>query len=141
MRRIDPVSWVLNGMKRLDQKSDEMISLSYGVHSCVVALTKGQATRDDLTFLLSSAKVCKGLVDLGIAVEYLPQVELGMQSVLDVANRGWEQNHFVVKAVELNAINTMVEIHDAQLEIVTMSELENVVKKLMKTKHTIVAAA
>jgi hypothetical protein len=60
-----------------------------------------------------------------IGDDYAAEIKAGQDALLDVAKRGVNRDdRFILKAAELSAINLVMEIHDAQLEITTIGELE-----------------
>jgi hypothetical protein len=42
--------------------------------------------------------------------------------------RGAESGRFILKAEEMNALNEAMELHDAQLEVITLKDMENAIK-------------
>ena len=61
---------------------------------------------------------------MGIGSEYQEIARAGSDALFDVAVRGKDTMRFIVKALEMDAINSMMDLHDAQLDIATIKEME-----------------
>ena len=51
-----------------------------------------------------------------------------MDALHAVGVRGAESGRFILKAEEMNALNETMELHDAQLEVITLKDMENAIK-------------
>jgi hypothetical protein len=61
-------------------------------------------------------------------VEYRSVVDTGLRALRSVGARGVESNKFILKADEMAALNEAMELHDAQLEVITVKDMERAVK-------------
>jgi hypothetical protein len=55
-------------------------------------------------------------------------VREGLDALRAVGKRGVESGKFILKASEMSALNLAMELHDAQLEIITLKDMENAIK-------------
>jgi hypothetical protein len=77
--------------------------------------------------------MAEALARMKIGDDYAAEIKAGQDALLAVAKRGVSRDdRFVLKAEELTAINLVLEIHDAQLEITTIGELEKAMDIVMK---------
>jgi hypothetical protein len=90
-------------------------------------LTQGVATRDDMDRLINMANMTEALYRLGFGTEYKEIVSAGLASLLAVARRGAESNRFILKAVEMRAINELIELHDAQMEVIAIKDIDRAI--------------
>jgi hypothetical protein len=51
-----------------------------------------------------------------------------LDSLHAVGKRGVANNKFILKSDEMNALNLAMDLHDAQLEIITLKDMENAIK-------------
>ena len=51
-----------------------------------------------------------------------------MDSLHAVGVRGVKTGRFILKSEEMNALNVAMELHDAQLEVITLKDMENAIK-------------
>lgn len=121
---VNPVGFVLEGMTPLVKHEDTLVKLQLKHHFAVTALTQGKATRDDMDRIIGMANMTEALFRLGFGAGYAEEIKRGMSALLGVCRRGAETNKFILRAEEMRAINTLVELHDAQLEVVTVQDIE-----------------
>jgi hypothetical protein len=121
---VNPVGYVLEGMTPLAKHEDSLIKLQLKHHYAMAALTQGKATRDDMDRLINMANMTEALYRLGFGMDYGDVVAQGMPALLHVCRRGAESGKFILKSEEMRAINTLMELHDAQLETVTVQDID-----------------
>lgn len=123
--RLDAVQWVINGFRNISETGDAVLHLKIKNHESLECLRKGEATRMDIDAIISAFNMAEALARMQIGDDYAAEIKAGQDALLAVAKRGVSRDdRFVLKAEELNAINLVLEIHDAQLEITTIGELE-----------------
>ena len=123
--RLDVATWVINGFKTVASTGSAVLDLKIKNHSALEALRTGQAKRYDIDSIISALNVSEALSRLGIGHEYKDEIRQGQDALLELSRRGINrEDRFVAKAAELTAINYVMSLHDAQLEITTIGELE-----------------
>ena len=123
--RLDATTWVINGFRNISETGDAVLHLKIKNHESLECLRKGEATRMDVDAIISAFNMAEALARMQIGDDYAAEIKAGQDALLDVAKRGVNRDdRFVLKAAELSAINLVMEIHDAQLEITTIGELE-----------------
>ena len=123
--RLDPVQWVLNGFKPVSATGSAVLNLKLQNHSALEALRTGQAKRHDIDSIISALNVSEALSRIGIGDDYAKEIKDSQDALLALSRRGIERgDRFVAKASEYFAINYAMELHDAQLDITTIAELE-----------------
>jgi hypothetical protein len=123
--RLDATTWVINGFRNISETGDAVLHLKIKNHESLECLRKGEATRMDIDAIISAFNMAEALARMQIGDDYSAEIKAGQDALLDVAKRGVNRDdRFVLKAAELSAINLVMEIHDAQLEITTIGELE-----------------
>jgi hypothetical protein len=114
---------VLSGIRPFAQ-------VSYGTtlriknHDALDKLRRGEADKETIDILIGTYNVAEGLVRQNIGDEYREELRAGQDALLAVARRG---GNFILKSEELNALNLAMEIHDAQLDVCTVIELERAI--------------
>jgi hypothetical protein len=136
--RLDAVTWVINGFRNISETGDAVLHLKIKNHESLECLRKGEATRIDIDTIISAFNIAEALARMQIGDDYAKEIKAGQDALLDVAKRGVSRDEkFILKAAELSAINLVMEIHDAQLEITTIGELEkamDIVTKEIKAR-------
>jgi hypothetical protein len=121
--RVDALTYVLSGIR-------PFAKVAYGVtlriknHDALDKLRKGEADKETIDILIGTYNVAEGLVRQKIGAEYREELRAGQDALLAVARRG---GNFILKSNELNALNLAMEVHDAQLDVCTVVELERAI--------------
>jgi hypothetical protein len=121
---IDTVSYVISGMKQMKDCGSILTTLQLKNHLALEALRTGKAVLQDIEILMTALNMCEALSKIKIGEDYEDEIRVGQQALFDCAKRGAKNHHFVVKGVELTAINFAMELHDAQLEASTVKDIE-----------------
>jgi hypothetical protein len=128
----DPLSYVLGGMKKVGSISagtDLMIKN----HSCLDAIRRGEATRDDIDVVIAALNMTEALALMRIGEDWQVEIRAAQDALYAVGSRGAETGKFILRGPELNSLNLGMEIHDAQLAVCTVSELEKAIDLVRKT--------
>lgn len=128
----NPVGYVLEGMEPIRQHSSHAMKLKIGNHLAMTALTKGFASRDDIDTLIAMVNVVEALYRLGFGRQYEKEIKAGLDALYAVGVRGKDSNKFILKADEMNALNIICELHDAQLDVITVKDLDRAIDLVNK---------
>lgn len=120
----NPLGYVLESMTPVTKHESFLIDLKIKNHGAMTNLTQGRATREDMDALIAMINFVEALYRMGIGTEYKDVVQEGLDSLRAVGKRGVESGKFVLKASEMVALNTAMELHDAQMEVITVKDME-----------------
>jgi len=129
---INPVAYVLEGMKPLRDHDSTLIDLKIKNHAAMESLTKGRAMRSDMDILINMVNVVEALYRLGFGEDYGDVVQQGLDALHEVGKRGVQTGRFILKAHEMSHLNTIMELHDAQMEIATVKDMEKAIDLVNK---------
>jgi uncharacterized membrane-anchored protein len=101
-----------------------LVDLKIKNHLAMATLTKGLATRTDIDTLIATVNITEALYRLGFGREYADVVRDGLDALRDVGRRGVESGKFILKSTEMNALNLVMELHDAQMDLITIKDME-----------------
>lgn len=119
----NPVAWIINGFKPISQAG--IVNVQIKNHNAIDALRKGIADREDIDTIIEALNIAEALQRLGIGDEYKDELRSAQDALYAVSRRGIDREYrFVLKAQELAAINLGMEIHDAQIEVTTVEQME-----------------
>ena len=124
---VNPVGYVLEGMTPVGKHDSFLLDLKIKNHLSMSSLTQGKATREDMDKLINMANIAEALYRLGFGADYKDVLQEGSSAVLAIARRGAESNRFVLWGAEMKALNTLMELHDAQMEVITIKDMERAV--------------
>ena len=129
---VNPVAYVLEGFTPVSRHGQYLIDLKIKNHSAMAALTRGQATQAEIELLISCANITEALYRMGFGGEYGDVVKQGQDSLVAVGRRGVQTGKFILKAQEMSALNQLMELHDAQMEVITIKDMEQAVAIVKK---------
>lgn len=133
----DPVAWVINGFKPMNELG-EAVSLKIKNHSALSDITQGQGDKDKVDVLIAAMNMAEALhiVNPQLGKEYAPEIKAAQDAIYNMAKRGVTKGRFVFTGPEMQAMNTGMEVHDAQLDACTIGELEAAIKYVYEAiKH------
>jgi hypothetical protein len=123
--RADVISYVLKGLQPF-KTVEYSTTLRIRNHDAMDALRRGDATVADLDILIAAFNMCEAYVMLRpeLGNDWKEEITAGLDALHAVGRRGIESKRFILKAEELKAMNLVLEIHDAQLDNTTISDME-----------------
>jgi len=121
---LDTAKWVCDGFKPLTSMAGENVKLRLRNHLALEALARGHATSTDLGTLIAASNMCMALKKCGFGGEYHDIAVAGANAIEALRNRG----RMVCTGPELTAIKRMMELHDSQLDISRVNDIESALK-------------
>jgi hypothetical protein len=122
---LNTMAHVLAGMVTMTTLKDKLVQLQLTNHLALEALRIGKATKNDMDVIINAFNITEALAKQKIGDEYQKEIKEAQDALYDCAKRGIENNYrFVMKGIELKAINFVMELHDAQLEASTVKDIE-----------------
>ena len=129
----DTMTWVRAGLKKVD-KISAGTTLKIRNHDAINNLRLGVATRHDIDAIIDVLNITEALANRGMGEDWKPEIRAGQDAVLELARRGVANDfRFIARGPELVALNLAMEVHDAQLEIVTVKQLETAMADVMES--------
>ena len=89
-------------------------------------LRKGDATLEDIDTLIGAFNMCEAYTMLRpeLGLDWKEEIGNGLDALHAVGLRGYQNKRFILTAKELQAMNLVMEIHDAQLDNTTVQDME-----------------
>lgn len=129
----DTMTWVRASLKKVDEISAGT-TLKIRNHDAVNNLRLGAATRRDIDAIIDALNITEALANRGMGEDWKPEIRAGQDAVLALARRGVANGfRFIARGPELVALNLVMEVHDAQLETVTVKQLETAMADVMES--------
>lgn len=136
--RLDNMGYIMAGMIPMANLKDQLIALQLKNHLALEALRLGHAEKADIDTIVGAFNITEALARRGLGADYRQEIQEAQDALLTCAKRGVEMGYrFVVKGPELKSINFVMELHDEQLQIATVKELEqamDLVNEFIRTK-------
>jgi cytosine/adenosine deaminase-related metal-dependent hydrolase len=121
---INPVAYVLESLKPVRHHDSYLMDLKIKNHGSMESLTKGNAGRTEIDLLINMGNTTEALYRLGFGEDYGDVVEQGLDALHEVGQRGVQTGRFILKAHEMSHLNLLMELHDAQMEVITVKDME-----------------
>lgn len=121
---LNPMGFVLESISPVASHTAFMLDLKIRNHGALETLTKGKAKHTDIDVLIAMVNMTEAFARLGFGKDYSDVVRDGLQALRDVGKRGVTRGSFVLKAHEMNALNSVMELHDAQMDVVTLKDID-----------------
>jgi hypothetical protein len=129
----DTMTWVRAGLKKVDEISAGT-TLKIRNHDAMNNLRLGVAARRDIDAIIDVLNITEALANRGMGEDWKPEIRAGQDAVLALARRGVANDfRFIARGPELVALNLAMEVHDAQLETVTVKQLETAMADVMES--------
>ena len=131
----DPLNWVISGMKPVLAAKDVMDNVRIKNHLALRCVVDGTATRKDMDVLIEAFNITEALcrVDASLGRDWSEEIRAGQDALLAMGRRGIAKgDRFLFTGPELSAANTVMEIHDAQLERCTVAQMEKAIHEVVK---------
>ena len=126
--RLNVMGYVIESMTPVAMHDSFLIDLKIKNHSAMASLTQGRAVRDDIDILIAMSNICEALYRMGFGREYDDVVRHGSDALYAVGKRGAETGRFILRAEEMKALNVLMELHDAQMDVITIKDMERGLK-------------
>ena len=125
--RLDTMSFVKESITPVVAHNSFAVDLRLTNHAALADLTQGVATRRTIDVLINALNITESLWRLGFGKEYRNVVDAGIRALRAVGKRGIETDKFVLKSEEMLALNEAMELHDAQLEVITVGDMDRAI--------------
>lgn len=132
---VNPVAYVVESVKPVSQHENYLLDLKIKNHGAMAALTRGQATRADMDLLIAMSNMIEALWTLGFGKDYEAVMIEGQAALIAVGRRGATTGRFILRAEEMAALNLLMELHDAQMEVVTVGDIERGITVIRKRER------
>jgi hypothetical protein len=121
------MGFVMERVATVTSHADYLTTLRIRNHGALTALTQGKATPADIDTLIAAFNITEALYRRGFGTDYKLVVLHGQQALRTVAARGAQAGRFILRAEEMTAINHVIELHDAQLDVISVLDMEQAV--------------
>ena len=129
---VNPVAYVVEGLKPVKEHDSYLIDLKIKNHGAMSNLTRGLADKEDVNTLINMVNVVEALYRLGFGREYGDVVKDGLDALHDMGKRGVQTGRFILKAQEMSHLNLIMELNDAQMDLITIKDMEKAIDLVNK---------
>lgn len=122
--RLDVMQYIKTGMQRMTTHP-AALDLRIKNHQALASIVRGTGSRDDVDVLINAFNVTEALAKkIELGDQYAMEIQGGQDALFTMAKRCVNRERFVFTGPEMQAVNLAMEIHDAQLDEVSIADLE-----------------
>jgi hypothetical protein len=134
--RYDNMNYVKSGLLKVADVPVAGTRLSMQNHVSFDEIREGRGDSDHVDVLIKMANITEALARLQLGRDWLPEIEQAQQALYDLAQRGISGKKFLFKGEEIQAIQTILELHDEQLKQCPVKKMEEAIDMVDKEeKH------
>lgn len=126
--RLDTIDLAIESTRLLAAHDQYLIDLKIKNHAALEKLVKGQADKRDLTTLLAMLNTTEAMLRLGKGREYAEVVATAEVEFKKICEVWLRQKKAVLQYQQIRAMQELIELHDQQLEISTVADMEKAIK-------------
>lgn len=123
----DPVTYVMESLTPVERHENYLIDLKLRNELSMDALLKGTATRQDINDILAMSNICEALVRMGFGSDPAEAATAGRAAVISIVYRADRIGRYVPTGLELTRLKTLMELHDAQMGVITVRDMEKAI--------------
>ena len=128
----NPLGYVLESMTPVSQHESFLIDVKIKTHMALMNMTQGKAVREDVDTLIEAVNVVEALYRMGFGTDYADEMRNGLDALHSVGVRGAQSGRFILRSQEMKALNAIIDLHDAQLEAITLKDMERAYKLVLE---------
>ena len=128
----NPLGYVIESMTPVSQHESFLIDVKIKTHMALMNMTQGKAVREDVDTLIEAVNVVEALHRMGFGTEYGDEMRNGLDALHSVGVRGAQSGRFILRSQEMKALNAIIDLHDAQLEAITLKDMEKAYKLVLE---------
>ena len=134
---INPISYVIESLTPIAEHYDSLINLKIKNSQSMFSLLHGCSTVIDMATLRDMSNMTEAFCIMNFGKEHFDIVNKGRNAIFTIVERAGKVKKFIPTGLEIQALNDLIELHNAQIEIVTIRDME---KAISLVKHKIAYA-
>jgi hypothetical protein len=133
----NPVAYVIESLTLVSKHDEILINLKIKNSESMFSLLHGSATAMDMVILRDMSNMTEAFCAMNFGKEHLDIANKGRIAIFTIVDRAGKIKKFVPTGLEIQALNDLLELHNAQMDVVTVRDME---KAIQLVKHKIVFA-
>lgn len=124
--RLDNLSWIVAGMKKVGALPTAGVALKLKNHEALDSILKGHGTKEHVDVLIAAVNMSEALIRIRdeLGVDWKDEIRQAQDAIYTMGKRGFEKNRFAFTGPEMTAVKLVMDLHDAQLDDCSVKELE-----------------
>ena len=124
---LDTMAFVQESLTPVARHESYLLDLKITNSMAMASLMKGTATKRDMDVLVAMSNIVEALYELGFGRQYQDVATEGRYAILSIVYRAVERLRFVPTGEDIKRLNTLMELHDAQMDAITIADMERAI--------------
>lgn len=124
---LDTMAFVQESLTPVALHDTYLLDLKIVNSMAMASLMKGTATKRDMDVLVAMSNIVEALYELGFGRQYQDVATEGRYAILSIVYRAVERLRFVPTDEDIKRLNTLMELHDAQMDAITIADMERAI--------------
>lgn len=125
---LNPIEYAVESVQPITAQEGYLVDLQIKNQLAFGAAMRGQATRTDLTTLITAHHITEAFWAMGRGREYKDILIRSQVALREVWDRLRDTGRSTLRAPELQAFRDLLELHDAMMEVATVKDMEHVIR-------------
>ncbi len=134
----NPLGFVLENIAPITAHGNYLVDLQLKNSNAMLNLMQGRATKKDMDMIIAMSNITESLCVLGFGKEYAEVAIDGREAIIAIVMRAVDKLRFTPTGPEIQALNTLLELHDEQMQVITVGDMDRALtlsKKLIRNKQ------
>ena len=124
---LDTMAFVQESLTPVAKHDNYLLDMKIVNSMAMASLMKGTATKRDMEVLVAMSNIVEALYELGFGRQYQNVATEGRYAILSIVYRAVERLRFVPTGEDIKRLNTLMELHDAQMDVITIADMERAI--------------
>lgn len=124
---LDTMAFVQESLTPVAKHDNYLLDLKIVNSMAMASLMKGTATKRDMDVLVAMSNIVEALYELGFGRQYQDVATEGRYAILSIVYRAVERLRFVPTGEDVKRLNTLMELHDAQMDAIPIADMERAI--------------
>lgn len=124
---LDTMAFVQESLTPVAKHDNYLLDLKIVNSMAMASLMKGTATKRDMDVLVAMSNIVEALYESGFGRQYQDVATEGRYAILSIVYRAVERLRFVPTGEDVKRLNTLMELHDAQMDAITIADMERAI--------------
>lgn len=129
---VNPLAYVLQTVQPVTGHETYLLDLKLVTTAAFADLATGTATREHIEKLVAAHNIAQSLVHLGFGSQFEAWTDRSQAALVAICERYVKLKRYVATGPELQALRDLLELHDQQMECITVGDMEKAINYATK---------
>lgn len=131
----DPMGWLVETLTPMTQQDggNYVLMWKVRVHGAMQLILQGKARKNEVNDIVAAWNITSALCNIHHKPD--PSIITSKEAIKSLCERSNAMGRVVAKANEINALNELVDLHDAWIESITVGQMEEALAWCRKHEH------